>query len=374
LKMYCFSFEILLNPQNYVEFAVGMLWQSMTQFQTWFGSAPYLAYGIQLLPLTAISESRDGAEWAKMMYHSLSNSCYGDTGCTESGWSVGVRAILATTGHQRLALNHTEMMPADAFDGPAGDGHSLSNTIWYVATRPTVKPLELDQNKANHTAAPKAPTDYTLTDCGRPASCTDIVLDTIAGLYSCRQRIQWLIWQEGKTETEACGQVAGIENPHQCGPCDPAEANDDTVTPEAPQCGPCTESECNNELFNRCPRYLKTYVCTGGSSRGGCSSVPWDLHDQCSSCCETSSCKDYPKAPVVPRSHGDDADGSPDESGCPLCEEEVCHSKMNLCPIGGGAPYLCYEGASMGGCAPEPWAVGTPQCKKCCKVVDGCKN
>ncbi|GKY92767.1 hypothetical protein MPSEU_000246500 [Mayamaea pseudoterrestris] len=370
--------NIKIYPQNYVEFAVGMLWQTMTQFQTWFGSAPYLAYGIQLMPITAISEARDGAEWAKMMYHSLSDSCYDNEGCTETGWGVGVQAILATAGHQKLALNKTEMMPAEAFKGPAGDGHSLTNTLWYIATRPAVTPLELNRNRGNDLGdEPKPPSEFTLTDCGRPASCTDFVLDTIAGLYSCRQRIQWLIWQEGKSETEACGQVAGIENPHECGACDPAEANDDSVTAETPQCGACTESECQNELLNRCPRYLKTYVCTGGSSRGGCSSVPWDLHGQCSSCCEISACKEHPIAPSVDKDssgHSSKSDEEDDSDSCPICEKDICQSKMNLCPIGGGAPYLCYEGESKGGCAPEPWAVGTKQCDKCCKVVDECKN
>ena len=361
--------RIKIYPQNYVEFAVGMLWQTMTQFQTWFGSAPYLAFGIQLLPITAISEARDGEEWAKMSYHSIAESCYGDVGCTESGWGVGVHAILATTGHQRMALNQTEAMPSGAFGGPAGDGHSLTNSIWYMSTRPEVKPLELDRNKPND--GPKTPPDYTLTNCGRPVSCSDMVLDTIAGLYSCRQRMQWLIWQEGKTETEACGQVAGIENPKECGACNPSNADDDEVAPEKSQCGQCTEAECTSEVLNRCPRFLKTYVCTAGPSRGGCSSVPWDTHGTCSACCEISNCKTHyepPPAKTVDH-HGDPIDDSDD---CPICEKEVCRSRMNLCPIGGGAPYLCYEGESKGGCAPEPWEVGTRQCSKCCKVVAGC--
>jgi hypothetical protein len=369
--------DIKIYPQNYVEFAVGMLWQTMTQFQTWFGSAPYLAYGIQLLPLTPISEARDGVEWAKMMYHSLAESCFGDKGCTESGWGVGVLAILATVGHQKMAMNQTLMMPKDAFGGPAGDGHSLSNTLWYISTRPAVTPIELDRNKhSDSDAAPTSPVEYTLTDCGRPSTCTDFVLDTIAGLYSCRQRMQWLIWQEGKTEAEACGQVAGIENAHECGPCNPIEGDDDSVVVPSSQCSACTESQCNNELLNRCPRYLKTFVCTDGPSRGGCSPTPWDLHNQCTACCELSACKQrsiekqvIPVPTDVNNSSQSDQELSPE---CPHCLPDVCKSRVNQCPVGGGAPYLCYEGDSKGGCAPEPWAVGTRQCAKCCKVTEGC--
>lgn len=367
--------EIKIYPQNYVEFAVGMLWQTMTQFQTWFGSQSFLAFGIQLLPLTPIAEARDGVEWAKMMYQSLSESCYGDKECTESGWGVGVRAILATAGHPQMALEQIQMMPAEAFDGPAGDGHSLSNTIWYIATRPVVKPLELDRKKPKHDdEAPQFPVEYTLTDCGRPSKCTDMVLDTIAGLYSCRQRIQWLIWQEGKTETEACGQVAGIENVHECGPCSPNGGSDaDDSAAVSSQCGPCTEAECNDGLLSRCPRYFKTFVCTDGPSRGGCSPVPWDLQDQCQACCEISACKEHTKATLVsPQTSSTSNNRSQEGPVCPLCESEICRSRINQCPLSGSAPYLCYEGASQGGCAPEPWAVGTKQCDKCCKVVEHC--
>ena len=39
-----------------------MLWSMMAQFQTWFGADAFLAYGIQLMPLTPISEQRDEGE------------------------------------------------------------------------------------------------------------------------------------------------------------------------------------------------------------------------------------------------------------------------------------------------------------------------
>jgi endoglucanase Acf2 len=44
----------------------------MAQFGTWFGAAPYLPYGIQLLPLTPISEDRDGLDWVNEVHYSTS--------------------------------------------------------------------------------------------------------------------------------------------------------------------------------------------------------------------------------------------------------------------------------------------------------------
>lgn len=35
---------------------VGILWQNLVQYQTWFGSAPYMVHGIQMMPFTPASE------------------------------------------------------------------------------------------------------------------------------------------------------------------------------------------------------------------------------------------------------------------------------------------------------------------------------
>jgi endo-1,3(4)-beta-glucanase len=44
-----------LYPPAYTPPAVGMLWSTMAQFQTWFGNAPYLPIGIQLIPITPVA-------------------------------------------------------------------------------------------------------------------------------------------------------------------------------------------------------------------------------------------------------------------------------------------------------------------------------
>lgn len=345
----------------------------MVQFQTWFGRAAYLMYGIQLLPLTPVSELRDDLEWSKQIYPEFAQSCEGDVGCTESGWSVLQIAMLATVGHPTLALERVLNLAKEQFDDAAGNGHSKSNTIWFVATRPEVDhPIHLqedDTQTVNEHHGSSVDSDNKLTDCHRPDSCSDFVLDTIAGLYSCRQRIQWLMTYMGKTQEAACSRVAGVENPVECGLCNPNGTVIDVAKKEHDQqleCPPCSEEECASDL-NRCPRYQRTFVCTEGANRGGCSGSLWSVEsDQCSTCCELTSC---PRNDAIQAVHG--TEDFKETADCPVCTPEMCHKKVNQCPLH-GAPFLCYEGPSLGGCSPRPWQVTKQgQCTKCCRLNCG---
>ena len=125
-----------IYPTEYTPLVVGMLWSTMAQFQTWFGSDAFLAYGIQLMPLTVASETRDEIEWAREMYPSFNASCSTSPTCEEQGWSILQYAVLATIGDKRAALEGTLAVPPSAFTSAGGNGHSLSNSIWYIATRP----------------------------------------------------------------------------------------------------------------------------------------------------------------------------------------------------------------------------------------------
>jgi hypothetical protein len=361
-----------IYPTSYTPQVVGIVWEMMAQFQTWFGKAPYLMYGIQQLPITPVSEQRDEVDWAKEAYPEFSDSCESQVGCTDSGWSVLQQTMLATVGHPKLALERVMAMPSGNFDGAAGDGHSLSNTIWYIATRPAVAyPLQLpsagrNSSDENH-GSPSAPNDYVLTDCNQPASCTDFVLDTIAGLYSCRQRMQWLITQRGKTQLEACASVAEVEHSEECGLCNPrVNASNSGDAMDAQSCPPCTSEQCESDL-NRCPRYRRTFVCTEGRNVGGCAGAPWNLaSDQCSDCCELTACLAFEatqaarQPPVL--------DTNDDTHNCPACEAAVYESRINQCPKDGTAPFLCYDGLSAGGCSTRPWITESRQCRKCCRV------
>ena len=75
-----------LYPPAYTPPAVGMLWSTMAQFQTWFGNAPFLPIGIQLIPITPISERRDSLDWSMQLFKPFSESCNSDSMCEEQGW------------------------------------------------------------------------------------------------------------------------------------------------------------------------------------------------------------------------------------------------------------------------------------------------
>jgi hypothetical protein len=363
--------EFKIYPIAYTPKVVGIVWEMMAQFQTWFGKAPYLMYGIQQLPITPVSEQRDNVDWAKEAYPEFSESCENGVECTNSGWSVLQQTMLATVGHPKLALERVLAMPSGNFGGAAGDGHSLSNTIWYIATRPAVAyPLQLPSKDLNRSgeypAPPSAANEHVLTDCNQPGSCTDFVLDTIAGLYSCRQRIQWLITERGKTQLEACISVAELEHPEECGLCNPNGTNASKPVEASQNCPPCTREQCASDL-NRCPRYRRTYVCTQGRNDGGCAPAPWDLStDQCRDCCELTACPSFDA--IQPARNPDDLLTVDETSNCPVCEAKVKNSRINQCPKDGAAPFLCYDGLNAGGCSTRPWIVDTRNCRKCCRV------
>jgi len=71
-------------------------------------------------------------------------------------------------------------------------------------------------------------------NCGCSTSCTSNILDSFAGEYTCRDRINYLINSESYTEANACRLVAGTEFPCVCGPfCDPDRC-DTAIVPRTP--------------------------------------------------------------------------------------------------------------------------------------------
>lgn len=210
-------------PDGYKHQVVGILWATMAQFTTWFGNAPYLIYGIQLLPLTPIAENRDANQgWLREMYQPLADSCAADAGCTLHGWSVLQLAILASIGNVDMAMEQAKDIPDLAFDSPGGNGHSMTNTLHYFATRPQVdEPADIVASNVTAVAPPQQST----IDCGIPQTCTSEALGTIAAGYTCRERIAWLMDHQGMNEEGACAQVAMAEFPDQCGACIAAQDN-----------------------------------------------------------------------------------------------------------------------------------------------------
>jgi hypothetical protein len=97
----------------------------------------------------------------------------------------------------------------------------------------------------------------------------------------------------------ACWRIGGLEYEDICGPCNPGihytgnekakETEADTeneVSKDAADdvlvCPRCTQKQCDSDL-NRCPVYKRAFVCTKGTSKGGCSGDPqfWVEEEQC---------------------------------------------------------------------------------------------
>lgn len=362
---------IRIYPQEYNYLSIGIMWQTMAQFQTWFGNDPYLVYGIQLMPVTAIGEQRDSVEWLKSIYFPMAESCDKYENCAATGWSVQILGSLAAVGHPKLASEKAVKLPEGAFTSAGGDGHSLTNILWYIATRPPVnRPLELPEDHlatqppTNHTENPEE--EHVLTDCYQPDTCTDFVLDTVTDLYTCRQRMQWLMWEVGLSQTESCFKIAS-EFPDECGKCNPHADLNITKANITVSCPPCTERQCRSDL-NRCPLYEHTYVCTAGSNTGGCSGFPWDLDTGlCQDCCELTNCPKFSATDLITLANGWG------DNECPACSPQQCREK-NVCPPSGSAPYLCLDGDSAGGCSTRPWNLQNGQCQACCTVGHDCEH
>ena len=260
----------------------------MAQFQTWFGAAPYLAYGIQLLPLTPISERRDDVNWAKQLYSSLAESCRNDYACDAEGWGVLQNAILATIGHPHKAIEYAANLPEAAYESAGGNGHSRTNSIWYYASRPKTEPLHLrpippptlpPQERHKESEPQKL-------NCGCPETCTVDVLHLNAGGRTCGDRIRWCMDTSGLSEYDACSQIGGIEYPDLCSGCDPTQCIPPEIQPAENEsgCPSCPSEICKDKQKNQCPVFEAPFLCLEGEAIGGCSAVPWT--NSCSKCCQ----------------------------------------------------------------------------------------
>jgi endo-1,3(4)-beta-glucanase len=127
-----------IYPDVYAPKIVGMIWSMLVQEQTWFGNEEWKSYGIQLMPLTPLAELRDDPAWVKEMLPKFNATCTNDPVCIEQGWSILIYACMATIGNWKEAWDGMQSLDMDVFDSAGGNGHSMTNTLWYIATRPDV--------------------------------------------------------------------------------------------------------------------------------------------------------------------------------------------------------------------------------------------
>eukprot|EP00584_Thalassiosira_punctigera_P026587 CAMPEP_0172577776 /NCGR_PEP_ID=MMETSP1067-20121228/138400_1 /TAXON_ID=265564 ORGANISM="Thalassiosira punctigera, Strain Tpunct2005C2" /NCGR_SAMPLE_ID=MMETSP1067 /ASSEMBLY_ACC=CAM_ASM_000444 /LENGTH=1128 /DNA_ID=CAMNT_0013370467 /DNA_START=246 /DNA_END=3632 /DNA_ORIENTATION=- len=127
-------------PKEYPKHVVGMMYDTMASFQTWFAPEDVVSYGIQLMPLTAVAERRDDLEWSDVLYPVYAESCKAaddanDGFCKKNGWSIVQAGLLAETGEVEEALEMALKIPKKVFISEGGSGNSLSNTLWFISTR-----------------------------------------------------------------------------------------------------------------------------------------------------------------------------------------------------------------------------------------------
>ncbi len=372
------------------------MWSTMAQFQTFFGGKPFLAYGIQLIPLTPIAELRDNYDWIKTLYPTFAQTCEADPSCIEQGWSILQYAVLATIGHKDEALKEALKIPAVAYDSAGGNGHSETNTIWYIATRPNnpPAPTEIPQSQrvpegppgaaaAAVAAPPPPPVKIT---CGCEKTCTPDVLATMADGYTCGSRIHWLMTAKRETEHNACLQISHKEHPDECGKCDPSACgatNEETSrevkrisTPPPPPPPPAgitcgCEKSCTPEVLATmadgysCESRIKWLINVKRETEyNACLQISHKEHpDKCGKCdpsaCGATKLKEESSKEVK---HINKI--------CPPCKSSVC--KKAGCPVN-IAPYLCTLGGSIGGCNSAPWD-HTTDCTECCELTTECSE
>lgn len=222
-----------IYPDNYGQAAVGMLWNTMAQFQTWFGNIPFEVYGIQLLPITPISEAVYDVDWVQEFYPSLAKSCEADDRCAEQGWSILQYTSESVLGQRQKALENSLKLTDRSFTSAGGNGQSMTNTIWFIATRP------------DPVFTP--PTDDAIN-----------------------------IQKDDDDDNE--DDVNGSSSDDAMNVDDDADLGD---------CKPCTKKQC---AIAQCPQ-TAPFTCAGGPALGGCSGAPWTLSAvACTSCCDITHC------------------------------------------------------------------------------------
>ena len=104
-----------------------------------------------------------------------------------------------------------------------------------------------------------------------PCGCSECkaVWNTLAGQFSCGDRIEWLKSSQGLSEEDACVHVAELEFPYTCGACNP-----NGCTPMRCGCNDCTERVWENDADGfTCGDRITWVQNSGLSERDACNLV-----------------------------------------------------------------------------------------------------
>ncbi|KYF54174.1 hypothetical protein BE08_13360 [Sorangium cellulosum] len=105
--------------------AVGVLWSTKADFSTWFGANPEYVYGIQMLPITPISESLLSKKWIQDAWPAMSDVAQ----TAEDPWKAFLIAAHAVVDKEAAWEEAQELVDLD-------DGLSRTALLYWIATRP----------------------------------------------------------------------------------------------------------------------------------------------------------------------------------------------------------------------------------------------
>lgn len=143
---------------------VGIMWEHVALHQTWFGGSGWAVEGIQMLPVVPVLEDFLKKEWVQNHFLEYKVSCDSDPSCSKLGWSWLVciqQAVLSV----KDAFECLHRLDDSAFSlrSPAASGNSLTNSLYWFATRSDLAPRDLK-------AWPKATQVITTPSPGKSAS------------------------------------------------------------------------------------------------------------------------------------------------------------------------------------------------------------
>jgi len=109
---------------------VGVLWSEKVDYQTFFGSNVEYIHCIQMLPFTPITEESLSASWVEEEYNVVSTALNRTDPVISDAWKGFVLMDLAIIDKQDA---WQEIQSLQFYD----NGNSQTNTMYWVATRPT---------------------------------------------------------------------------------------------------------------------------------------------------------------------------------------------------------------------------------------------
>mmetsp|Transcript_87892 Transcript_87892/g.253522 ORF Transcript_87892/g.253522 Transcript_87892/m.253522 type:complete len:1132 (+) Transcript_87892:100-3495(+) len=116
---------------------VGILWEHSAEFGTWFSQARYAISGIQLMPFTPATEAYLKPDWVAEHFPTFLPDCSDDEACQHGWmWTVCLEQAILDRYAALDCLDKSIPYPSFPTDNDASDGNSLTNSIYWIATRP----------------------------------------------------------------------------------------------------------------------------------------------------------------------------------------------------------------------------------------------